>query len=296
MKLDDKKNRRLSELLRSWKGIEPSPAIYERLKTRIKKEGTLWKRIRHSLFSKRAVILIVEAATVVAIVFLFNHLWRKPEIKIHDDLTVANFYLKQHHGVTDHLVSRDSITQPIGQGLMSHRDVLYYEFIDDFSKLRGPGFILRGPQSSFNKDLSTLPAISKGQTLSLSQALKSVNFELIAPPQLHTGYELLSIRKIEDFNCLHLLYSDGFATFSLFQQPSDSKDFLGAEDFREYVVFSNKKRGERREGNGTGMILAWHSRNVFFVLVGQQDLSELMKIAQSVSDTQERNGSIKTKR
>ena len=287
MKQEDRENTKLSELLQSWEGINPSPAMYERVKARIKGQDSFRKRINTYFFTKKTILWFVEVAVVVVVVVLCSQLFQKPAPKIFDDLAVINLYIEQHRGATDQIVSMEHSPQPAGQKLMSRRDILYYEFIDDYSKFRGPGLILRGPQSSLETDISKVPSISKGRTLSLAQARRAVDFELIAPPQLHTRFELLSIRKIEDFNCLQLLYSDGLGTLSLFQQSSDSEEALIVKDFREYAIFRSAELGDRTEGQSKSTILAWNSGNVFFVLIGQNDMAELMTIAQSVSDFRE---------
>jgi len=289
--LKNDENEKLSELLRCWKGIVPSPALYERIKTRIPARKSIWENIRSIAFSKKTIFRFVEVVVIVTIVVLFYQLGKGPEIEILDDLAVVNLYLKQHEGVADQLISADQATKPIGQRTMSRRDILYYEFIDDYSKLRGPGLILRGPQSSAEDTSPAFPALSSGQTLTLSQAMETVDFDFIAPPQLHSRFSLQSIRKIEDFNCLQFLYSDGQTALSLFQQPADSVHALLAEDFREYAVFLNKSEsGPDRKEDKQGTILAWSCGDIFFVLIGQEDLAHLMEIAQSVSELQEEAG------
>jgi hypothetical protein len=296
MKRDDNQNKQLSELLQSWKGINPSPAMCEKVKARVKGQDSFWKRLTTYFFTKKTIFLFVEVVGIVIVVVLFNHVFQKPTLKSLEDAAVINLYIEQHLGAIDQIESSQHSSQPVGQKLMSRRDVLYYEFIDDYSKFRGPGLIFRGPQSSQENDLSTDPAISKGQTLSLAQAQRAADFELVSPEQLHTRFELQSIRKIEGFNCLQMIYSDGLGTLSMFQQPSNSEDGLVAKDFREYAVFRSEELGDSRKGKSKATILAWNSRNVFFVLIGQEDMSEMMAIAQSVSDLQEQIDSIKSKR
>lgn len=296
MKQENNENTKLSELLQSWEGIYPSPAMYERVKVQIKGQESFWKRIRTYFFTTKTIFRFVEVAVVVIVVVLCSQLLQKPAPENLDDLAVINLYLEQHQGGADQIESRQESPQLTGQKVLSRRDILYYEFIDDYSKFRGPGLILRGPQSSPELDISKVPSVSKGRTLSLAQARRTVDFELIAPPQLHTRFELESIIKIEGFKCLQLLYSDSLGTLSLFQQSTDSEESLVVNDFREYAVFRSAKLGDSTREQSKGTILAWNSGNVFFVLIGQADMSELMAIAQSVSDFQEQIESIKSKR
>lgn len=217
MKQENSENTKLSELLQSWEGINPSPAMYERVKARIKGQDSFRKRLNTHFFTKKTLFRFVEVAVVIIIVVLSGQLFQKSAPKNLDDLTMINLYMEQHRGATDQIASMEHSFQPVGQKLMSRRDILYYEFLDDNSKFRGRGIILKGPQSSLETDISKVPSISKGRTLSLAQARRAVDFELVAPPQLHTRFELVSIRKIENFNCLQLLYSDSLGTLSLFQ-------------------------------------------------------------------------------
>lgn len=287
MKQEDSENTKLSELLQSWEGINPSPAMYERVKARIKGQESFWKRLNTYFFTKKTILWFVEVAVIVVVVVLCSQLFQKPAPKMFDDLAMINLYMEQHRGAADQIVSMEHSSQLVGQKLMSRRDILYYEFLDDYSKFRGRGIILKGPQSSRDTGISPVSVITMSRTLSLAQAGRAVDFKLIVPPQLHTRFELVSIRKIEDFNCLQLLYSDGLGTLSLFEQSSDSEEALIVKDFREYVVFRSTELGDRTEGQSKGTILAWNSGHVFFVLIGQNDMAELMTIAQSVSDFQE---------
>ncbi len=287
MKQEDSENTKLSKLLQSWEGINPSPAMYERVKARIKGQDSFWKRFNTYLFTRRTIFRFVEVAVVVVVVVFVSQLFQKSAPKNLDDLAMINLYMEQHRGATDQIVSMEHSSQPVGQKFMSRRDILYYEFLDDYSKFRGRGIILKGPQSSLDTSISPVSAITMSQALSLAQAGRAVDFELIAPPQLNTRYELESIRKIEDFNCLQLLYSDGLGTLSLFQQSSNSEEALIVKDFREYAIFRSLELEDHTEGQSKGTILAWISGNVFFVLIGQNDMVELMTMAQSVSDFQE---------
>jgi hypothetical protein len=159
---------------------------------------------------------------------------------------------------------------------VSRHDILYYEFFDERPEFMRPGIIVRGPSSERQVIPPEAPAISNGHTLTLSQARKTVNFELVLPPRLHPGYMLDNIRSIEGRDSLHLLYTDGVNTLSLFEQPLDGERGLGPQDFREYAVYRNK-------GQAGGAILAWRDDALSYVLIGNAEMSQLMDMAQSIS-------------
>jgi len=111
-----------------------------------------------------------------------------------------------------------------------------------------------------------------------------VDFEPVAPVRLHPGYILDSIRKIEDYNSLHLIYTNGINTLSLFEQSLDGKKGLAAQDFREYAVYRSIEADELPvTGSDKATILAWRNGSVSFVLIGKEDMSRLMDLAQTVS-------------
>jgi hypothetical protein len=143
------------------------------------------------------------------------------------------------------------------------------------------GIIVRGPSSERQVIPPEAPAISNGHTLALSEARKTVNFNLVSPPRLHPGYMLDKIRSIEGRDSLHLLYTDGINTVSLFEQPLDGERGLAAQDFREYAVYRN-------EGQRPGTILAWRDDALSYVLIGNAEMSQLMDMAQLISAGNER--------
>ncbi len=163
---------------------------------------------------------------------------------------------------------------------------MYYEFLDDYSRFSRPGLILRGPISQREISLSKAPAISKGRILTLTQAQNAVDFDTVVPQQLPHDYILDSIRKIDDYNSLHLLYTKGMDTISLFEQPVSGKGGLTAQDFREYAVYSKVEPDAGSEGQGRWTILAWSDGAQSFVLIGKEDISQLMDIVQSISNTE----------
>lgn len=279
---------RLSEVLQTWKGIEPSPMMVEKLRTRMKAYKFSWGRVFTYSFAKKAALRFAEVAAIVVLTLLISHLLQKPAPKVRDDLATINFYLKEHQGAVVQTVSAELPPQPAARMYVGRDDILYYEFLDDFSRFPRPGLILRGPISQREVSLSKAPTISKGRILTIPQAQNAVDFDLVVPPQLPTGYILDSIRKIDDYNSLHVLYTKGKDTISLFEQPVSGKGGLTAQDFREYAVYSKVEPDAGSEGQGRWTILVWSSGTLSFVLIGKEDMSQLMDIVQSVSSTKKK--------
>jgi len=272
---------RLSAVLQSWQEMEPSPAMYENLKTRMEAYESFWIRVFTGSLAGKVVLRFVEVMAIVVLTLLISHLFQKPSPEPRDDLTTINFYLTEHQEAVIRTVSTSPSEYPAARMYVGRDDIMYYEFMDDFPEFVRPGIILRAPISQHEIILPKTPAISNGHTLTLAQARDSVDFDLVAPPRFYPGYILDSIRKIDGHNALHLLYTNGIDTVSLFQQPLGAERGLAAQDFREYAVYRN-------EGRGGGTILAWSSNAVSLVLIGKADMSQLMDMAQSISATSRR--------
>ncbi len=193
-----------------------------------------------------------------------------------DDSATINLYLREHRDVVARHVSLSPARPQPAQMRVSQDDILYYEFLDDGPEYMRPGIIVRGP--SFRRQISSpeAPVISNGHTMTLSEARKTADFDLQAPPRLHPGYSLDQIRRIEGRDALQLLYTDGINSVSLFEQSLDGQRGLEPKDFREYAVYRDKEQAG-------GTILAWRDDVRSYVLIGNTEMSQLMDMAQSIS-------------
>ena len=193
-----------------------------------------------------------------------------------DDSATINLYLQEHREiVARHASVSTAAPQPV-QMRVNQQDILYYELFDDEPEFMQPGIIVKGPSSEHDISSSGAPAISNGHTLTLSEARKNADFDLVAPPWLDPGYALDQVRRIEGRDALQLLYSDGFNSVSLFEQSLDGRRGLSRRDFREYAVYSNVEQAG-------GTILAWRDGVRSYALIGNTELSQLMDMAQSIS-------------
>jgi len=280
---------RLSEVLQTWKEIEPSSTMYEKLKTRMKADKPSWRRVLTSSFAKKAALRFAEAAAIVVLTLFVSNLIQKPASKVRDDLATINFYLMEHQGAITQTVSADLSTRPAARAYIRRDDILYYEFIEDFPRSARPGIIFRRPPSQRKISPPKAPAISKGKILTLPQARNVVDFDPVMLPRLHPCYILDSIRKIDDYNSLHMLYTNGIDTISLFEQPSNGEQGLAAQDFREYAIYRSVEPAVGLKGQGRATILAWSNGAVSFVLIGKMDMAQLMDMAQSFSSAKRKN-------
>jgi hypothetical protein len=265
----------LSGVLQNWQVLEPPPLMYEKLKARMKARDSFGAGTFRNPFVRKIAFKLAEVAAIVTITLSVSHFFGKPAPRIRDDSATINFYLKEHQDIVAQTVSAN-ISTPAARMRVSRHDVLYYEFMDEPYEFARPGIIVRGPSYEQPTSPSQVPAIANGHTLTLSEARDAANFELVSPPRLHPGYMLDQIRRIEGRDALHLLYTDGINTISLFEQPLEGQRGLAPQDFREYAVYCNKEQAG-------GAILAWRDDSVSYVLVGNAEMSQLMDMAQSIS-------------
>ena len=268
---------KLSGVLDSWQALEPPPLMYEKLQARMKARSSLRARTFRNTIIRKVAFKLPEVAAIIAITLLVSRWLDKPAPQIRDNSATINFYLKEHQDVAAQLASFEP-SVPSARVDVSRHDVLYYEFMDELYEFARPGIIVRGPSYEPPTAPVEVPAIANGHTLTLSEAREAANFNVVSPPRLHPGYMLDQIRRIEGRDALHLLYTNGINTISLFEQPLNGRRGLVPEDFREYAVYRNK-------GQAGGAILAWRDDNLSYVLVGNAEMSQLMDMAQSISAT-----------
>ena len=193
-----------------------------------------------------------------------------------DNSATINLYLNEHNDVIARHASSVQAERQAMQMRVSQEDIMYYQSFDDGPEYMHPGIIVRGRSTEREINPSRTPVISNGHTLTLSEARETADFGLHAPARLHPGFALDQIRRIEGRDSLHLLYTNGIDSVSLFEQPLDGQRGLEAKDFREYAVYRQK------EQTG-GTILAWRDDELSYVLIGNTEMSQLMDMAQSIS-------------
>ncbi len=275
--------KKLSKVLQTWKETEPSPMMYEKLRARLKKPESAWNRIFTHAYGKKVALRFAQVATIVILTLLISNLLQKPAPKANENLAPLNFYLKEHQGAVVQSISAELQSRPATRMYVGRDNIIYFEFMDDHPKFSRPGIIFKGPIVRNKIKLAKAPAITKGQLLDLAQIKNAVDFDPVMPPQLPHDYILESIRKIEDYHCLHLLYTKGMETISLFEQPSNSQKGLVAQDFREYALYSRLETGAKSDEQSKATILSWSNSTLSFVLIGAKDVSQLMDIVHAIN-------------
>jgi hypothetical protein len=255
--------------------------MWDKLKCRIHISQSFRVGIFSNPLVRKIAFHLTEVAAVVAVTLSASHWFTKatPEIQdesVEDKSATINFYLREHQDVAARAVPVSLSAPPPASMHVDRHDILYYEFMDDPYEFSRPGIILRGPSSRRPNITPKAPAISNGHTLTLSEAREAASFDLVSPPRLHPGYMLDQIRRIDGRDALHLLYTNGINTISLFEQPLEGDRGLEAQDFREYAIY-------RSEGQAGRAILAWSDDSLSYVLIGNLEMSQLMDMAQSIS-------------
>jgi len=192
-----------------------------------------------------------------------------------------NFYLKEHENAVMQASYSPQIRQKSVE--LSYDDVFYYDAARGLDKdWQGEaGIFLRAPHRSSYRG-SGEPSqqssnIANDHKLSLQEAQKTVNFRIAAPRTLYPGYFLESIKKIEGKECIHLIYTNGISTLSMFEQTIKSEEKFHSGDFREYVMYS-------KEDGKPANIISWNNTVVSYTLIGKEDFSYLMDIIRTFQE------------
>jgi anti-sigma factor (TIGR02949 family) len=282
-----RQSKKLPGVLQSWKTEELPQGLYERLQAGLQSRESWWRKLLTPAFAWKAALRFAEVAAVVFITLAVSHYFEKPAAAPpDDDLATINLYMTEHQEAVLQTASVESAGPQPARVTLSRDDIMYYEYIDDYRQISRPGVILRGRTSPRESGpAGPDSSLSSAKTLTLSQARQAVSFEPVAPSRIHPGYILDTITKVAGRESLHLLYTNGIDTFSVFEQPPGGNQGLAAKDFREYAVYKSSAQMET-PGNQAGMtILAWKNTHVSFVLIGRADMSRLMEIAQAFTSS-----------
>lgn len=121
-----------------------------------------------------------------------------------------------------------------------------------------------------------------GQTTGdISHLVGQVGFKAQNPKYLPEGFYPIAgdVSDVKGVRTLHLLFSDGIRTISLFQNASSSAVDLSHYQAHETTVEENKATYVE---DGPNTLLTWSESGLHFALVGDLSLNELRKIAGSV--------------
>jgi len=281
-----RQSKKLAGVLQAWRPGEPPADLYDRLISGLESRESWWRKALTPAFALKAALRFAEAAAVVFITLAVSRYFQKPAAAPQDDdLATINFYMTEHQEAVLQTASVEATDRQPARVTLSRDNIMYYEYIDDYRQISRPGVILRG-RTSPRESAPAAPdsGLSSAKALTLSQARNVVSFEPVAPSRIHPGYILDTITKVAGRESLHLLYTNGIDTFSIFEQPLGGNQGLAAKDFREYAVYKSSASGEGPVNQAGTTILAWKNTHVSFVLIGRADMSRLMEIAQAFTD------------
>lgn len=141
------------------------------------------------------------------------------------------------------------------------------------------------PGQVFSSDVpagfQTVHGRSYQQPMSLPSAVPDAGFTPVSPRYLPDGFLLVGadVTTNNGVKNLHLIYSDGIRTLSLFQNATGREvDFVGMQS--QTTAFEGHQAHYVHDGPTT--LLAWRERKLVFAVVGDLDLKELVRIAISV--------------
>jgi len=116
----------------------------------------------------------------------------------------------------------------------------------------------------------------------IDRVIAQAGFKPFEPQNLPQGFALTSgdVRDVNGVKTLHLLYSDGLRSISLFENATGAAADFGT--LRPKSVSLDGHDGQYVE-DGPTTLLTWKERNIFFALVGDLMRNELVAIAKSVA-------------
>jgi outer membrane lipoprotein-sorting protein len=112
-------------------------------------------------------------------------------------------------------------------------------------------------------------------------AIPDAGFTPITPKYLPEGFSLVGseVATVKSVRNLHLIYSDGVRTLSLFENATNRVADFGVLK-PQTTTFENHDAKYVRDG--PTLLLAWREKGLAFTLVGDLDLRELVRIGISV--------------
>jgi negative regulator of sigma E activity len=115
----------------------------------------------------------------------------------------------------------------------------------------------------------------------LERTMNEAGFKAVNPRRLPEGFRMIGAENstFRGLRNLHLLYSDGIRTLSLFENNADSEpDFGGVKP--SLTHFEGHDAWYVKDGPTT--LLTWHEHGLAFALIGDLDLKKLTAVAISV--------------
>lgn len=123
---------------------------------------------------------------------------------------------------------------------------------------------------------------SRGDPGDPREVMAKAGFAVHAPHYLPEGFQPVAadVAEVNGVRTLHLLYSDGIRTISLFENAKGAA--VDMSGYRTVAVNVGSRRGEEVE-RGPTTLLAWADDTLHLALVGDLNRDELQRIAASIS-------------
>ncbi|MFY9780154.1 MAG: sigma-E factor regulatory protein RseB domain-containing protein [Candidatus Baltobacteraceae bacterium] len=115
----------------------------------------------------------------------------------------------------------------------------------------------------------------------VARVIREAGFSPYTPRDLPQGFQLVSgdVSNVGSVKTLHLLYSDGLRSISLFENATGAAADFGTLHPKE-TAFEGHQAQYVEDGPTT--LLTWYEHDLHFALVGDELLTELVAIAKSV--------------
>ncbi len=116
----------------------------------------------------------------------------------------------------------------------------------------------------------------------IERVVKDAGFTPASPRYLPEGFTVVSadVTTLKGVKTLHLMYSDGIRSLSLFENAANATADYG---HMKPVATKIENRDALYVNDGSTTFLSWKNSGLTFALVGDLDLKELKAIAASVS-------------
>lgn len=144
----------------------------------------------------------------------------------------------------------------------------------------------RIPEDVFSTNLpdgytQVTEAQSEAPSLDLERTTREAGFKPASPADLPEGFALVgsSVETVNGVRTVHLNYSDGLRTLSLFENAAGAEADFGADKPRTIAL--GEESGKIVE-HGATTLIAWKEKRLTLMLLGDLSRSELARIAESV--------------
>ena len=205
-----------------------------------------------------------------------------PEDNVAGRRAYSVLLVNKHNGATVMRIAVDAQTKVVlekeryaASGSVSHQ--MHFESISYTNAL--PNDLFAVPTSGYARVNGPNHGFPSAD---LQAVVRTAGFQALGPKYLPEGFLPIAgdVSDIKGVRTLHLLYSDGLRTVSIFENARGS-----AVDLGSYTVHQTSVRSHSAQYvlEGPTTLLAWAQGDLHFALVGELSRDEMVRIASSVS-------------